>query len=327
MNGLRLFDLVALGGTLATRARFSIRILTGEFEVPPRALLLVTHRSDWDIPLTTNVYWRARLWRGVRPVFVARDDMFLRGFLAGYPPGLPLPLRGALAPVRVGGVLREQGLALPIASAGRAHLADVVRDDPSRPLDELPDEVAAALRARARRLGRPEPRVAAEVDDGVYLDLLWRRFERAELPGLDAFWGRRQGVARRDFEALLEHVAAGGSLAIYPEGRPSPDGSIGPVQRGLGLLIRRARPEVLQPVALAYDPLGPGRTRAYIAVGAPFAPPARGAEAEVLAAFRALLPLTPGQVAAHAAVQGIDPELVAARALDERRPGSAPSTI
>ncbi|HET7045695.1 MAG TPA: hypothetical protein VFI37_12665, partial [Gaiellaceae bacterium] len=97
-------------------------------------------------------------------------------------------------------------------------------------------------------------------------------------------------------------------------------GSIGPVQRGLGLLIRRARPEVLQPVALAYDPLGPGRTRAYVAVGAPFAPPARGAEAEVLAAFRALLPLTPGQVAAHAAVQGIDPELVAARALDERRP-------
>jgi hypothetical protein len=107
---------------------------------------------------------------------------------------------------------------------------------------------------------------------------------------------------------------------LYPEGRPSPDGAIGPLQRGLGLLIRRARPDVLVTAALAYDPLGPGRTRAYVAVGTPFPPPAKGAEDAVLDGFRALLPLTPGQVAAHAAVQGIDPELVAARALEEGRP-------
>jgi len=319
MKRLELFDAVALGGTLATRARFSVRLLTGELEVPPRTLMLVTHRSDWDIPLTTNVYWPAQLWRrGAKPVFVARDDMFLPGFLAGYPPGLPLALRRLLAPVRVGGVLRSQRLALPIASAGRAHLADVVLDDPSLPLAELPEALRDAFLARARRLGAPEPRVAADVAGGGYVDLLWRRCERAELP-LPEFWGRRQAVARRDFEALLAHVAGGGSLVIYPEGRPSPDGAVGPIQRGLGLLIRRARPDLLLPVALAYDPLGPGRTRAYVGAGALVEPP-QDAEAAVLGAFRALLPLTPGQVAAHAAVQGLDPELVAAGALDEARP-------
>jgi len=321
MTTPELYDAVAVGGTVATRTRFSVRMLTGNFHVAPRTLLLVTHRSDWDIPLTTNIYWPARLWgRGVKPVFVARDDMFLPGFLAGYPPGLPLALRRLLAPVRVGGVLRSQRLALPIASADRAHLADVVRDDPSRPLAELPEELREAFRARARRLGAPEPKLAADVAGGGYVDLLWRRCERAELP-LPDFWARRQAVARRDLQALLDHVAGGGSLVIYPEGRPSPDGALGPIQRGLGLLIRRARPDLLLPLAVAYDPLGPGRTRAYVTVGAAFEPPPPAeAEAAVLDAFRRLFPLTAGQVAAHAALHGLDPELVAAGARDDGRP-------
>jgi len=318
---LELFDAVALGGTAATRARFSVRVLNDEFEVPPRTLLLVTHRSDWDIPLTTNIYWRARLWgRGVKPVFVARDDMFRRGFVVGYPPALPLAVRRLGSRVQVGGVLRARRLALPIASAARAHLVDAVRDTPLLPVAALPDELADPLRARARRLGRPQPRHLGDLDDGGYLDLLWRRFERAELPGLDEFWAGRRAVARRDLEALLAHVAGGGSLVVYPEGRPSPDGAIGPVQRGLGLLIRRARPDALLPIALAYDPLGPGRTRAYVAVGALFSPAPQESESAVLATLRALMPLTPGQIAAHARLQELDPELVAARALEEERP-------
>jgi 1-acyl-sn-glycerol-3-phosphate acyltransferase len=315
---LGLFDLVAVGGTVATRSRFRFRMLTGPFELPPRSLLLFTHRSDWDIPLTTNMYWAGRMWRRVRPVFVARDDLFLPGFLGGYPPGLPLPLRRLLGRTQVGGVLRRHRLALPVASAGRAHLADVALDDPELPLSALPAAAAAAFRDRARWLGRPEPRVAGDVLDGGYVDLLWRRYERPELPGLDGFWGRRQAVARSDFAALLEHVARGGSLVVYPEGQPSPDGAIGPLQRGLGALVDRAQPDVLLPGAIAYDPLGPGRTRAYLAIGEPFDPPRGDADEAVLAALRRLTPLTAGQVAARAELHGLEPERVAAEAADGR---------
>lgn len=316
-----LLDGVAIGGSIATRLRFRVSMLTGEFEIPPRSLLVVTHRSDWDIPLTTNIYWPGRMYRrGGRPVFVARDDMFLPGFLAGYPPGLPLAARRLLARVDVGRGLRRGQLALPIASAARCHLADVVRDDPAVPLAELPPELAGGLRARARRLGRPEPTTAADVDDGAYADLLWTRCERADLPGLDGFWSRRQAVGRRDFEALVDHVDRGGVLAIYPEGRPSPDGAIGPFERGLGLLVRRAAPDAVIPIALAYDPLPPGRTRAYVAVGRPEPPPSRKADEAILARLRALMPLTAGQVAAHALLHERDPEAVAAAALEEERP-------
>jgi hypothetical protein len=294
------FDAVAVGGTAATRARFRVRSLVRPFRLEPKTLLLVTHRSDWDIPLTTNIYWPGRMWaRDPRLVFVARDDLYLPGFLGGYPPGLPLPLRRALARVDVGRGLAAGRLALPIASATRARIADVRADDPAVPLAAVPAE---PFLERARRLGRRPPRTLGELD-GAYLDLLWAAYDHAELPGLDGFWARRQARARREFEALLEWVASGGSLAIYPEGRPSPDGAIGPLQRGLSLLIRRAEPDQLVAGGLAYDPLGRGRPRAYVALGEALPP-----TADVLAAMRRTLPLTPGQLAAHAVLHGVAPE-------------------
>jgi 1-acyl-sn-glycerol-3-phosphate acyltransferase len=296
------FDLVALGGSAASRARFHGRKLSGRFTNPPRTQQLVNHRSDWDITLTTNIYWPGRMWaRDPRLVFVARDDMFLPGFLGGYPPGLPLAARRLLARVDVGRGLRLGRLALPVASAARARLADVALDDPALALAELPGDAVEPFLARARRLGRRAPRTLGELD-GSYLDLLWRVYDRAELPGLDGFWGRRRARARRDFEALAAHVESGGSLTIYPEGRPSPDGAVGPLQRGSAVLIRRARPDALIVGGLAYDPLGRGRTRAYLALG-----PLLDPGADVLAELRRQLPQTPGQIAAHAAVQGLDP--------------------
>jgi hypothetical protein len=294
------FHGAALAVSAVTRVRFDVRMLTGRFELPPRSLLLVTHRSDWDVPVTTNIYYGGRFWaRDPRLVFVARDDMFLPGFLGGYPPGLPLPLRRALARVNVGRGLRLGQLGLPIASATRARLADVRLDDPSLPLDAIP---AAPFLARAAALGRPAPRTLGELD-GSYIDLLWRVFDRDELPGLDGFWGRRAARARRDFEALVDHVRRGGSLGLYPEGRPSPDGAIGPLQRGIELLIRRARPDALVVGGIAYDPLGPGRTRAYMALSELLAP-----DADVLEAMRATMPLTAGQLVAHEALHGVAPE-------------------
>ena len=74
---VRGYDLVADGGTNATRTSFDVRNLTPPFRLPPRSLLLFPHRSDWDIPLTMNIFWPGRMWRDHQLVFVARDDMFV----------------------------------------------------------------------------------------------------------------------------------------------------------------------------------------------------------------------------------------------------------
>jgi hypothetical protein len=79
-------------------------------------------------------------------------------------------------------------------------------------------------------------------------------------------------------------------------------------------------------VAIAHDPLTSGRPRAFVGIGEPLRPPGRsGGERELLAALRRALPLTCGQIVAHAAVTGgADPaeavERAVHRARDERRP-------
>jgi hypothetical protein len=265
------FHAIGLTVPAVTRLRFDLRVLTPRFELPPGSLLLVTHRSDWDVPVTANVYWAGRFWRrDPRLLFVARDDMFLPGFLGGYPPGLPRVVRRALSRINVGPALLRGGLGVPIASATRARLADVRLYDPSLVPTRDPERLWASI----------EP-------DGE----------------LEAFWAHRAAQARRDFQRLVEHVRGGGCLALYPEGRPSPDGSIGPLQRGLDVLIRRARPEALVVGGIAYDPLGPGRTRAYLALTEPLP-----ADTDVLATMRATLPLTAGQLAAHELLHGVPPE-------------------
>ena len=92
---------------------------------------------------------------------------------------------------------------------------------------------------------------------------------------------------------------------MYPEGRPSPDGEIGPLQRGLKALVRRGRPEWIQPVGIAYDALVRGRTQAFVSFGEPFRPPSERVEETVLDRLKLAVPLTAGQVVATALVEGL----------------------
>ena len=80
---------------------------------------MATHRRESDVPVISPLlYFRARLWRhrseGMR--HAARDDMFLPGFFAGFPPGLRPWARRLLYPVGVGRFLPWVGVH-PISSA------------------------------------------------------------------------------------------------------------------------------------------------------------------------------------------------------------------
>jgi hypothetical protein len=94
-------------------------------------------------------------------------------------------------------------------------------------------------------------------------------------------------------------------LLVFPEGKPSPDGGIGPLQPGLDLLVRRARPTALAPLALAYDPLTPARPRVVVSFGSP-GPAPDPLEQGVVAALRATMPLTTGQAVSAALVSACE---------------------
>jgi hypothetical protein len=304
-----MYDAVA-GGMLAySRAAFRVRVLASNFRFEPGTLIVSTHRRETDVPLICPpLYFGASVWRHRWPrmSFAARDDMFLPGFFAGFPPDLSPRVRRILYPLGVARWLPVVQV-YPIRSASVARLGEIIRARPGAALEELaPDGLHEPFRARAAELGLPAPKSGKEVLRGDYADLLWQAVTPAQAAGPDDFWARRGAQAAEDFRGLVELIRKGEVLVVFPEGRPSPDGEIGPLRRGLSALVRRGKPTRIMPVTLAYDPLVRGRTHAFVAIGSAVPPPETDAEGEVLALLRLRTPLTCGQFVASRLVDGGD---------------------
>ncbi|HYY33298.1 MAG TPA: hypothetical protein VE693_06895 [Gaiellaceae bacterium] len=323
------YDAVAFGMWAYTNAAFRVRVLgPRRFRLAPRTLIVSAHRRESDVPvICPPLYFGARLWRHrtERMSFSARDDMFLPGFFAGFPPGLSPRARRLLHPIGVGRFLPRVQVH-PISSASVARAGELVRALPQAPLAEmLPDDLLAALHDRARERRLPEPTRGDEVLRVDFVDLLWTAVSRDDAPPLQEFWGRKAARAAADFRELVDLVRGGGTLVVFPEGRPSPDGEIGPLRRGLAALVRRSRPAWFLPIGLAYDPLGRGRTRVFVAVGPRVEPPSGDVEEATLALLKRQTPLTFGQFVAHELLAGNDPTERALRdaierAVAEKRP-------
>jgi hypothetical protein len=256
--------------------------------------------------------------------FAARDDMFERGFFAGFPPRLPIAIRRLLAPIDAGSLLaRVRVHPVPYPSGATLRLGRALAAlAPGTALREvLP--AALAERFEARRVnGQGGPITVGEALAGRYADLLWTVCSREELqsPLLEAVWARRSEEGTAALRGLIDVVRSGEILLLFPEGRPSPDGAIGPLRLGLRTLVRRGRPEAVVPISIAYDAITLGRTRAYVSFGDELPGGAGQLEEDVLSALRRWTPLTCGQVVADALVRNAAEELdsVAVADLDER---------
>ena len=326
-----LYDAVALGMLAYSRAALRVRVLAARrFSLEPGTLILVTHRRETDVPvICPPLYFGSEQWRKreQRMWFAARDDLFLDGFFAGFPPDLSPRLRRLLYPVGIGRFLPRVNV-YPIRSASVARLGELVRARPEARLEELlPAGPVDELRARAEHAGLAQPGLARDVDRAAYVDLLWRSVTAEETADkeLEAFWSARAARAAADFRTFVDLLRSRRNLVVFPEGRPSPAGDIGPLQRGVSSLVRRGRPVALRPVALAYDPLTSGRTRVFVAIGEPVAPVERDAEGQALRLLRGAMPLTCGQVVAQLARAGraaSEDDVAAAveAAREERRP-------
>jgi hypothetical protein len=307
-----LYDAVARGMWAYSKAAFRVETLGPErFRLEPGTLVVVTHRRESDVPLICPpLYFGAGLSRNVgdRMHFSARDDMFLPGFFAGFPPDLPRWIRRVLYPLGVARWLPVVQVH-PIRSASVARLGEVLRRWPEAPLGELvPAETVEVFGARAASAGLTAPVKAGEALRGDYADLLWRPVSPGDgvLEGLESFWSGRAAQAAGEFRALVELMRSRGTLIVFPEGRPSPDGEIGPIRPGIGALVRRGRPERIRPMALAYDPLVRGRTKVLIALPEPVPPPSSDVDAALLTLMRRTMPLTAGQFAAHRLLEGAE---------------------
>jgi hypothetical protein len=300
------YDLVGVGLTAYAGCAYRIRTIGRQLRLEPSTLLVANHPRESDPVVMVGALYRHvhRFGRKHRLVhFMLRADLGERGFFAGMPLGLPLWARRLLFPIGVGSLLERWLPCAPIRAADTMLVVDLIRAAPeSRLEDVLPPADVIRLRERASLLGRPRPRVGRDVLHGIYADLLWWVVPAEDAPteSASALFACRAGQARADLERFVGVLRSGGVLLISPEGRASPDGRLQPLRRGALLLVRRAKPTRVWPLAVAYDGLTTGRTWAYVGVGTPV--PAEEARTE--GALRSLLtrtlPLTVGQVVADA---------------------------
>ena len=243
---LDLYDAVGHGMWAYSNAAFRVDVLDRErFEPAPGTLVAVTHRRETDVPVICPPLYFAmggtRRKTG-RLHFAARDDMFLPGFFAGFPPELPLRARRVLYKVGVARWLPAVNV-FPIRSATVARVGEVIAARRGAALDDLLAEGRVSdLRERAARCGLPRPARAEDVLRGEYADLLWQPISPEDGGGLEDFWAGRAAQAAGDFRTLVQIARDGNVLVVFPEGRPSPDGEIGPIRPGIGALVRRGRP-------------------------------------------------------------------------------------
>ena len=301
---------VALGMAGYVRAGFRTRTFGLEhLRLEPGTILAPNHRSDTDVPVLISALagrWAAAAGAGTPwPTFAADDHAFFRGFLAGYPEGIPMVLRRLLWPVRVGGVLERHLQCVPVRHPARMRLVELLRHDPDGPLDgQLPPDVRDALFRRAGELGRPAPDRAGDVLDGRFADLLWTLLERDLTAGCEDIWRAHLRSAVGDFRRLVGALRGGGLVVIFPEGQLIADGRLGPLQPGLASLVRRGRARLVQPVAISYDRLTPGRTVAYVSIAEAMDPSSVSVSGQFLERLRRAIPLTAGQIAATVARSG-----------------------
>lgn len=261
---------------VAIRSLYRIEVRGLEnFTQAPSTLVVSNHRRDSDGPIIASVLLQREKLRvrGVMPYFVAREDLFRRGFLREYLEGWPSPVRAALS-------------GLDLAPLLQLMQAAPMRRVPERSLMEVLEEVLEVfgdLRLdkvlkpswvrefeRAAGASRNQPLRVSDVLTWRYHKLLSRRHGLLKL-------------TRQRFRALLPHERAiiesqldfftrlleeGQTLLLEPEGTVSVDGRFARLRAGLHALLNRpAMPPRVLPVGITYDFITDNPKRVLVSVG------------------------------------------------------------
>lgn len=241
----------------------------------PGALILSNHRRDSDGPIVDRVLMQRRglTLGGVASYIVGREDMFRKGFLDTYLDSWPQPARALLGRICVGPMLRLFRVR-PIRRIPEYSMAELLEDAHSVfgdvPLQEILRQDWTERFARHMGVGSDQLSVKQALGASgqlLYQRNAFRRLRRQALRKLMPF--ERQVIATQ-LQQFVDLLESGETVFLEPEGTLSPDGHFLRPRQALHYLLNmpRRRPHVL-PVALSYDFMRPGKTRALVHVGAP----------------------------------------------------------
>lgn len=240
------------------------------FKLEPGTLIVSNHQRDSDVPVLGTSLCARHGWRFRWPMtfFMAREDLFWPGFLAGYLPGRP-PFTQLLGVIRLRGFFKA-ARACPIRRVREFSLGETLDALCAAGLESADPARLFNLRGQRELLGifGKLPASVADLDRRQLRGFPNWGLRRLRLQILRGIAPAFRATVREQLEACVRRLDAGRSVYIAPEGVTSETGRFGRVRLGPRWLYRHTlTPPTLLPVALSYDALATGRSRVIVHVG------------------------------------------------------------
>jgi hypothetical protein len=285
-------------------------VMPENFALAPCSLIASNHQRDVDGPMLGNVLARRRGLRfeGTPPFYATREDLFRPGILSRLTVHWPAPVSALLGHISLAWffplgrtepmrrvrefTLGETLRALMEAGFGEADCTTLLNARGQR-------ELAAGHASLSDCLARAHPAVLEE----------WWGLRRLKVSALEAL----APMFRATVDAQLAHFARrldrGCRVYFSPEGTISMDGHFCRTREGFFRLVHlTAKPPWIQPMALGYDTLGPGRSRVVVRIGERFradtALDRRAFDGVLRGTILQLVPVTPSHLLARWLLHG-----------------------
>lgn len=281
------------------------------FRVAPGTLIASNHQRDVDGPMLGNALVRRHglRFQSPLPFFATREDLFQPGILARLTVHWPAPASVLLGHIRLGwffSLARTE----PMRRTREFTLGDALRALVDADLGD--HDAASVLNARGHR-------ETGLVPGEISVHKLLQRPE----PSLEAWWGLRRlapsarttistdfrATVQRQLKHFTRRLDQGHCVYFAPEGGISLDGRFARVRAGFYQLSHMAHTAPwIQPMALGYDTLASGRSRAVLRIGEVFRADVsanrRDFDANLRRSVLALVPITPSHLLARFLLHG-----------------------
>jgi len=286
-------------------------LLPPDFHIRPGTMVASNHQRDVDGPMLATVLMdrHGLRFRGSLPFYATREDLFRPGILARLTVHWPRAFSGLLRRISLAWFF-PLGRTEPMRRVREFTLGDALR---ALAEDGFGDtDAGSLLNARGRRETRVRPgersvNALLERDDDA-LESCWglRRLSRETRAAIAP--GFRATVERQiaHFAQRLDH---GCCIYFAPEGTISTCGPFGRVRAGFFRVACTAQSAPwIQPIALGYDTLAPGKSRVVIRAGEAFRADTgarrRDFDATLRRAILALATVTPSHLLARFLLHG-----------------------
>jgi 1-acyl-sn-glycerol-3-phosphate acyltransferase len=304
--------LLQFAGDLYIRTLYRREILLPpDFRLRPGTMVASNHQRDVDGPMLATVLMdrRGLRFHGLLPFYATREDLFRPGILARLAVHWPGAFSRLLRRISLAWFF-PLGRTEPMRRVREFTLADALR---ALAEDGFGDaDAGSLLNARGRRETRIRPgersvNALLERDDDA-LEAWWglRRLSRearaAIAPGFRA-------TVERQIAHFARRLDTGCCIYFAPEGTISTCGRFGRVRAGFFRVASMAQsPPWIQPIALGYDTLAPGKSRVVIRAGQAFRADTgvrrRDFDAKLRRAVLAVVTITPSHLLARYLLHG-----------------------